>query len=317
MEQHLDLFAALAAPFEHDEVRIRPQGNQKLQYVTARTVMNRLDDVLGPSNWWDEYIPQEKSVICKLTIRLPDGSTLTKSDAGGYAGMSDQGDDDKSGFSDSFKRAAVKFGIGRYLYRDGMPRYVRDRLHAGAQQARERANGQHAPAHAEAAAPPQGDEGPAVHGAHGDGNGHAGAHGNGNGGGPMARPAGEGPTVPQSGKALFAWLKQQDEKHDYGLLRIVSDWAKRQDFPARMVEWDAAQVQLAFSEARDALKASRPAAKPAPVASRKEAEPAADGPPAGGKAAAGRDGGTAVASRSAPAARREREPAQPRASRSR
>ena len=77
-----------------------------------RTVMNRLDDVLGPANWWDEYSPQENSVICHLTIRLPDGTTLTKCDAGGYAGMSDSGDDDKSGFSDAFKRAAVKFGIG-------------------------------------------------------------------------------------------------------------------------------------------------------------------------------------------------------------
>ena len=123
MSQHLELFAALAAPFESDEVRIRPQGARQLQYITARTVMNRLDDVLGPENWWDEYQPLEHSVICRLTIKLPDGTTLTKSDAGGYAGMPDSGDDDKSGFSDAFKRAAVKFGIGRYLYRDGVPRF--------------------------------------------------------------------------------------------------------------------------------------------------------------------------------------------------
>jgi hypothetical protein len=38
--------------------------------------------------------------------------------------MSDEGDDDKSGFSDAFKRAGVKFGIGRYLYRDGVPGWV-------------------------------------------------------------------------------------------------------------------------------------------------------------------------------------------------
>ena len=128
MDQHLELFAALAAPFEHEEVRTRRQGGRNLHYITARTVMNRLDEVLGPANWWDEYMPQENSVICRLTIRLPDGSTLTKSDAGGYAGMSDSGDDDKSGFSDAFKRAAVKFGIGRYLYRDGVPRFVQERL---------------------------------------------------------------------------------------------------------------------------------------------------------------------------------------------
>src|SRR3954463_5445004 len=127
MIQHLELFSALAQPFEADEVRVRPQGGRQLQYITARTVMNRLDDVLGPANWWDDYLPQEHSVICRLTIRMPDGTTLTKADAGGYAGMSDSGDDDKSGYSDAFKRAAVKFGIARYLYRDGVPAFAQDR----------------------------------------------------------------------------------------------------------------------------------------------------------------------------------------------
>ena len=128
MTQHRDLFAALAAPFEPEEVKLRAQGSRQLHYVTARTVMNRLDDVLGPENWWDDFVPLEHSVICRLTVRLPDGQILTKSDAGGYAGMADPGDDDKSGFADAFKRAAVKFGVGRYLYRDGVPRFAREAL---------------------------------------------------------------------------------------------------------------------------------------------------------------------------------------------
>ncbi len=128
MTQHRDLFAALAAPFEPEEVKLRTQSGRQLHYVTARTVMNRLDDVLGPENWWDDFVPLEHSVICRLTIRLPDGTTLTKSDAGGYAGMADPGDDDKSGFADAFKRAAVKIGVGRYLYRDGIPRFAREIL---------------------------------------------------------------------------------------------------------------------------------------------------------------------------------------------
>ncbi len=125
MTQFPDLFAALAAPFDASEVRSRSQGGRVLHYITARTAMNRLDNVFGPENWWDEYVPGEHSVLCRLTVRLPDGSTLTKSDAGGYAGMPDQGDDDKSGFSDAFKRTAVKFGVGRYLYRDGVPVFAR------------------------------------------------------------------------------------------------------------------------------------------------------------------------------------------------
>jgi hypothetical protein len=123
--QYPDLFADLAAPFEAHEVKSRSQAGRQFHYITARTAMNRLDNVLGPECWWDEYTPGENSVICKLTVRMPDGSTLTKADAGGYAGMSDQGDDDKSGFSDGFKRAAVKFGVGRYLYRDGVPSFAR------------------------------------------------------------------------------------------------------------------------------------------------------------------------------------------------
>jgi hypothetical protein len=100
MTKHPDLFAALAAPFDAHEVKVRSQAGRQLHYITARTAMNRLDNVLGPENWWDEYLPGENSVLCKLTIRLPDGSLLTKADAGGYAGMADSGDDDKSGYSD-------------------------------------------------------------------------------------------------------------------------------------------------------------------------------------------------------------------------
>lgn len=117
-----EFFQALAVEFRGKDVKTRPQGGRQLSYITARTVMNRLDEVAGPEGWWDEYVPMEHSVLCRLTLRLPDDTTLTKCDAGGYAGMTDQGDDDKSGFSDAFKRAAVKFGVGRHLYQDGTAR---------------------------------------------------------------------------------------------------------------------------------------------------------------------------------------------------
>src|SRR3954465_8717452 len=99
--QYPDLFADLAAPFDDGEVKNFSKGGKTFYYVTARTLQNRLDDVIGPENWSADYIPGEHSVHCKLTIRLPDGQSLTKCDAGGYAGMADQGDDDKSGYTDS------------------------------------------------------------------------------------------------------------------------------------------------------------------------------------------------------------------------
>jgi hypothetical protein len=122
--KHPELFAALAADFEKGEVKWRKQGPVEVPYISARTVANRLDNVVGPASWWDDYTTTGHTVVCTLTVRLPDGSIVSKQDAGGHAGMKDAGDDEKSAFSDSFKRAAVKFGIGRLLYGDGTPNFA-------------------------------------------------------------------------------------------------------------------------------------------------------------------------------------------------
>jgi hypothetical protein len=191
--------------------------------------MNRLDEVLGPDAWWDTYAPGEKSVMCALTIELPGGKVITKSDAGGYAGMADSGDDDKSGYSDAFKRAAVKFGVGRYLYGDGVPEFVREHVqdidaHMPPVSAPE-------PAYT----PPARRDQPQRPGGHSGGNSQ---HG--------------GP--PRSGKALFAWTKEQEQLHSVGLLKYLNSWAKLQEFPGRMIDWDAEQVALAHAEAARKLQ---------------------------------------------------------------
>jgi hypothetical protein len=220
MTQFPDLFAALAAPFNAQETRVRSQAGRQVQYITARTAMNRLDSVLGPENWWDEYLPGENSVLCRLTVRLPDGATLTKADAGGYAGMPDQGDDDKSGFSDAFKRAAVKFGVGRYLYRDGVPTY------ASANDA-----GQENPDAAGKAEPIDVGPRPLESSA------------------PSPESSASHQKPPRSGRALFAWTKEQEQRHEVGLLKYLNSWAKLQEFPGRMVDWDADQVSQGYAEA--------------------------------------------------------------------
>jgi hypothetical protein len=127
--QYPELFQALSAEFEPDEVKELPKrgrDGKPIPYVTARTCMNRLDTVLGNERWTEEYLQSGNSVICRLTITLPDGTTLTKSDAGGFAGMKEADNDVKSGFSDAFKRACYKLGVARYLYRDGVPYYDAD-----------------------------------------------------------------------------------------------------------------------------------------------------------------------------------------------
>jgi hypothetical protein len=116
------LTQALAAPFDPREVRFKPavvSGNRALAlaYVDARAIQDRLDDVVGVGGWQDEYecLP-DGSVVCKLQVRL--GSEwVTKTDVGGQSEQPDEGDRRKAAFSDALKRAAVKFGIGRYLYR--------------------------------------------------------------------------------------------------------------------------------------------------------------------------------------------------------
>lgn len=108
----------LTAPFTFDEInwRVGPVTKDKtktkpLAYMDARNVMDRLDSVLGPENWQNRYFDAGRGAVCELSIRI-DGEWITKADGAGET----QIEADKGAFSDAFKRAAVRFGIGRYLY---------------------------------------------------------------------------------------------------------------------------------------------------------------------------------------------------------
>ncbi len=116
------LTKALAAPFDLTEVKFKPavvSGNRAmaLAYVDARAIQDRLDDVLGVDGWQDDYeCRDDGAVVCRLRLRLG-GEWVIKVDVGGPSEQPDGGDRLKAAFSDALKRAAVKFGIGRYLYR--------------------------------------------------------------------------------------------------------------------------------------------------------------------------------------------------------
>lgn len=120
-EMH-ELQDQLAAPFDPSEVKHKPamvKGNRALalHYVDARVIMDRLDAVVGVDGWSDEYefLP-DGSCLCKLRVRFGD-AWITKMDVGGESEQPDEGDRHKAAVSDALKRAAVKFGVGRYLYR--------------------------------------------------------------------------------------------------------------------------------------------------------------------------------------------------------
>ncbi len=117
-----ELTERLSAPFDPREVKFKPavvSGHRALAlaYVDARVIQDRLDEVLGVTGWQDEYecLP-DGSVVCRLRLRLGD-EWITKMDVGGQSEQPDEGDRRKAAFSDALKRAAVKFGVGRYLYR--------------------------------------------------------------------------------------------------------------------------------------------------------------------------------------------------------
>ncbi len=117
-------FAQLFAPFAVEDIEFRAGATNKeqtsamaLAYLTSRSVMNRLDEVVGPANWRDEYKPgPDGGVICGLSLRI-EGEWITKWDGA----ENTQFESIKGGLSDAFKRAAVKWGIGRYLY--GTPNF--------------------------------------------------------------------------------------------------------------------------------------------------------------------------------------------------
>ena len=112
----------LDAPFASDDIewRIQQAGKNNngiwakvLAYVTNRAIMKRLDEVCGKAGWRNEYrdIPNNGGVECGISIKV-DGEWITKWDAA----ENTQVEAVKGGRSGAMKRAAVQWGIGRYLY---------------------------------------------------------------------------------------------------------------------------------------------------------------------------------------------------------
>lgn len=117
-----ELMERLRAPFLPDEIEWRVDRGQKtghgnfvfvLAYVTNRAIMNRLDEVFGPTGWKNEFREwKQGSQLCGISVKI-DGEWVTKWDGSDDSNM----DAVKGGLSGAMKRAAVQWGIGRYLYK--------------------------------------------------------------------------------------------------------------------------------------------------------------------------------------------------------
>jgi hypothetical protein len=121
MKDYTEVMKKLQAPFTPDEIEWRVGSTNKdktkglaLAYVTNRAIQNRLDDVFGCFNWSNQFKEWKgTSQICGISVYDEDKSQwVTKWDGADDS----QTEAVKGGLSDSMKRAAYQWGIGRYLY---------------------------------------------------------------------------------------------------------------------------------------------------------------------------------------------------------
>jgi len=117
-----DLIEKLRAPFDPAIVSWRVGSMTKdktkaraLAYIDARDVMQRLDEVVGAAHWQCRYVPMPNgTTCCEIGIRLTTDPVEWVWKANGAGNTDIEGE--KGGYSDAFKRAAVLWGIGQYLY---------------------------------------------------------------------------------------------------------------------------------------------------------------------------------------------------------
>lgn len=119
-----EIQAALAQPFAPEDLewRLQMTNEEKLwgiavPYVTNRAIQTRLDEVVGPENWYNDYKPwhgtgKKEAQICGISIYFEGRGFITKWDGAEDSDIEPV----KGGLSDSMKRSAVQWGIGRTLY---------------------------------------------------------------------------------------------------------------------------------------------------------------------------------------------------------
>ncbi|HEX8672602.1 MAG TPA: Rad52/Rad22 family DNA repair protein [Longimicrobium sp.] len=106
-------------PAEEIEWRLQQAGEKNgrvwaicVPYVTNRAIQSRLDEVVGPGNWKNEFRPgPDGGVMCGLSVRVGE-EWVTKWDGAENTDIEGV----KGGLSGAMKRSAVQWGIGRYLY---------------------------------------------------------------------------------------------------------------------------------------------------------------------------------------------------------
>lgn len=113
-----DIKLALEMPFHPSRIhwRVGATNGDKSQgialaYLDARDVMRRLDEVMG-FNWQAKYsLADSGLLICDIGLKI-ESEWIWRANGAGDT----QVEAEKGKASDAFKRAAVMWGVGRYLY---------------------------------------------------------------------------------------------------------------------------------------------------------------------------------------------------------
>jgi len=116
----MTILEQLKRPFPVNKIHWRVGATSKdktsgiaLAYIDARDVMQRLDDVMGADKWQCRYpLADSGLLICEVGLFIDGNGWIWKANGAGDT----QVEADKGKCSDAFKRAAVLWGIGRYLY---------------------------------------------------------------------------------------------------------------------------------------------------------------------------------------------------------
>jgi hypothetical protein len=238
-----EIWDALAAEFPAGLVRERPAGGQRMvKYITARSAMNRLDDVIGFDFWEDSYKASpggKDNVLCRLTLTLPDGRKVTKCDVGSPGNTGDDGEDDKGAVSDAFKRACVKFGVGRYLYGEGVFLCRKPAVNEVAPRS-ESGNGVHSRPDVSKNQHPDPGPGKAVGLDRGPG------------------------LAPRTGQELLAWMSRQSRRWDYNIEADVVAWGLSKGLARFVKDWPTAAVNDGYKEACRILRGRRASSEGVP-----------------------------------------------------
>jgi len=118
----INVIKNLGAPFPFESVEAKIQVASKdnsgkgmaVFYLDSRAIQNRLDEVLGYFNWKNQYLTwQNNAQLCGIAIYNAERNEWVAKFDGAECSKVEPV---KGGLSDSFKRAACMWGIGRYLY---------------------------------------------------------------------------------------------------------------------------------------------------------------------------------------------------------